>query len=323
MKWILVTIVACVLVAIILATSLAGKEKIVQFGYLPVVHGAPLYLALEEGYFEDAGIKVEATKFDAPNQIIDAFLQGQLDIGPPSIAAGITGIAETKNPGKLKIYALAGGNKENPTSTLFVALDSDISKIDELKGKKVGILGGTIQWRTIAREIFVQNGLDIDKDLVIVELAPGLQVQALASKQIDALLSLEPISTVVKEKGIGKILNPCPTEQMIAEPFYGGAGVISTKFLDENPELAKKVMEIMEKAITEINANPSLAKKYLPKYTSIDASIAPKVPDLVLKMYSDFNESDFEAIQKFYDLFEKYGVVDKPIEFKNFVYDPN
>ncbi|MDD4983852.1 MAG: ABC transporter substrate-binding protein [Candidatus ainarchaeum sp.] len=324
LKIIIGIVVVCVIAAIILATSLTAKgSEVVKFGYLPVVQGSPLYLAVEEGYFEEVGIEVELTSFDSPNQIIDAFLQGQIDIGPPSIAAGITGIAETKNPGKMKIYALAGGDKNNGAANLFVTPDSEIKEISELKGKKVGILGGTIQWRTIAREIFAQNGLDMDKDLIIFELAPGLQVQALASKQIDALLALEPVSTVVKNKGVGKILVSAPCEKLIAEPFYAGAGVISTKFLKESPETAKKVIEIMEKAIKAIKEDPELERKYLSKYTSVDDVLAQKVPNTIFKMYSEFDEKDFEAVQKFYDIFKKYNVVDSEINFKNFVYTEN
>jgi ABC-type nitrate/sulfonate/bicarbonate transport system substrate-binding protein len=50
------------------------------------------------------------------------------------------------------------------------------------------------------RALFAKEGIDIDKDLTVVELAPGLQVQALASKQIDALLALEPMSTIALQK---------------------------------------------------------------------------------------------------------------------------
>src|SRR3989344_5563832 len=72
----------------------------VKIGYLPVVHGLPLYVAIEKGYFTEQGIAIEQVPFQAPNQIIDALLQGQLDMGSPSTAAGVTAVAESKNPGK-------------------------------------------------------------------------------------------------------------------------------------------------------------------------------------------------------------------------------
>ncbi|HIH47711.1 TPA: ABC transporter substrate-binding protein, partial [Candidatus Woesearchaeota archaeon] len=127
--------------------------RAIRIGDLPVVHGLPLYVALEKGYFEQEGLQVERVRFDAPNQIIDALLQDKIDLGSPSLALGITGIANSKNPGKLKIYAVSGGSDANPNENLLVPLDSTINSIEDLKGKKLGILGGTIQWRTITREL--------------------------------------------------------------------------------------------------------------------------------------------------------------------------
>jgi NitT/TauT family transport system substrate-binding protein len=173
----------------------------VRIGYLPIVQGLPLYMAIEKGYFKDSGIDVEAIKFDSPNQIVDALMQNNLDFGSPidnsddyitsksefsnktiskkgdlikeivySTALGITGVADYKNPGKLKIYAVAGGTEEVPNENLMVPIDSNLTSIKDLKGKKLGILAGTIQWRTITREVLAQNGLDMDKDVTIVEL---------------------------------------------------------------------------------------------------------------------------------------------------------
>lgn len=100
----------------------------VKIADLPVVHGLPLYLALEKGYFKEVGIDVERVKFEAPNQLIDAILSGQVDFTSPSGAMGITGIADFKNPEKIKIYAAAGGDLEVSNDSLLVPIDSKILK---------------------------------------------------------------------------------------------------------------------------------------------------------------------------------------------------
>ncbi len=45
----------------------------VKIGYLPAAQALPVFVAMEKGYFKEAGLDVEAVKFDAPNQIIDSF----------------------------------------------------------------------------------------------------------------------------------------------------------------------------------------------------------------------------------------------------------
>ncbi len=312
-----------VIIAIILITIFAIPKQVeittVKVGSLPVIQGLPWYLAIEKGYFKEKGINVEFTKFEAPNLIIDALLQDQIDFSSTSGATGITGIAEFKNPGKLKIYAISGGYIENQNEALMISIDSNLGNIKELKGKKLGILAGTIQWRTIARELLSLNGLNFDKDLTIVELAPSIQIQALASKQVDAVLALEPIPTIMKEKGVGKELMSAPVEKLIANPIYPGAGAVRTEFAEKNPELTKKIINIIDKAIKEIEKNPDDARKYLVNYTPLDQTTINKAPISTFKMYYQINDVDKESLQKFWNLFTKYNVIDGKIDFDKIV----
>ena len=295
----------------------------VKIANLPVVQGLPLYLAIEKGYFKDAGLEVELVKFEAPNQIIDALLQGQVDMTSPSGAMGITGIADFKNPGKLKIYAAGGGDSVIQNDAILVKNDSPIKSMQDLKGKKLGILAGTIQWRTIARDILAKNNLIADQDVILVELALGVQAQALASGQIDALLGIEPMPTIIKEKGIGKELVDHVTVKNIADPFYAGAGIISVEFAKKNPNTTKKVLDILGKSIAEVNQNPDEARQYLKGYTPLDDTLISKVPIARFRFYSDFTQDDISAVQKFYDIFSNFKVVDGKMDFQKLLYSPN
>lgn len=293
----------------------------VRIANLPVVQGLPLYFAIEKGYFKEAGLEIELIKFEAPNQIIDALLQGQIDFTSPSGAMGIAGIADFKNPGKLKIYASSGGDQVIQNDAVLVKNDSEIKTWQDLKGKTLGILPG-IQWRTIAKYILAKNNLIADKDVLLTELAPGLQAQAIGSGQVDALLSVEPIPTIVKAKGIGKETVDHVTTKFIADPFYGGAGMLRVDFAKQNPHTTGKVLSILKRAITEINKNPDAARPYLKGYTALDDITISQVPISRFKFYSDFTQDDIQAVQKFYDIFSEFKVVDGKIDFKQLIYSP-
>ncbi len=320
-KKILLAIIAIVILSFAAVGLLKNRQTTsiptVKIGYLPVVQGLPLYLALEKGYFKEAGLNVQVTKMDAPNQLIDALMQEQLDFGPPSIAMGITGVADYKNPDKLKIYAVGGGTKDFPNENLLVPIDSTLTKISDLKGKKLGILAGTIQWRSIAKYILEKNNLQADTDVTLVELSPSIQIQALASKQIDALLALEPTATIAEDQGVGKILFQAPAEQFISDPFYPGAGVVNTKFASQYPQVTKQIISIMERAIKEINADQNSARKYLKNYTPLTDETIAKVPISIFKTVTDLTDADKENIQKFLDIFTHYQVVDGKIDFNH------
>lgn len=317
----ILAIVGVIVIAGLLLVFQAGRAPAkIRVGDLPVVQALPFYVALDKGYFKEEGVEVERVRFDSPNQIIDALLQNQVDIGSTSVALGITGIANSKNPGKLEVYAISGGTKEVPNEDLLVPVDSNLTSISQLKGKKLGILAGTIQWKTITRDILASNGLDMNKDVTIVELAPSLQVPALASHQVDALLALEPIPTLAIQKKVGKILVKGPAEQVIADPLYPGAGVVSTRFATENPEATAKIIKAITRAIKDIRVNPDEAKLHLKGYTPLTDDLISQAPVSIFKTCSELMQQDRDSVQKFYDIFTKYGVVSETMRLDSFLY---
>lgn len=291
----------------------------IKIGGLPIAQGLPIFLALQKGYFKNAGIDAEFVKFEAPNQLVDAILSGNIDITHTGGAMGIAVIANFKNPGKLAVYAAAGGNKVIPNDSILVGNASDIASIQDLKGKKLGILPG-IQWKTIARHILAQNNLIADTDVTIVELAPGLQAPALASGEIDGLLAIEPMPTIVKEKNIGKEIVHTPTALYVANPFYGGAGILNLEFARENPKLIKKVLAIIAQSVQEINKNPDEARIYLKGYTPLEDNLIAKLPVPLFKMSVGLSKTDIDAIQQFLDIFTEYKVVDGKMDVEKLLY---
>lgn len=295
----------------------ANKVKI---AYLPVVQALPLYLALEKGYFKEAGIEAQPVKFEAPNQIIDALLSGQVDFGSPSTAMGITAISQAKKPNTLKIFALNGGvTPNNIDNVLLVRKNSGLMSVKDLKGAKLGILPG-IQFRTIVRHILKTEGIDMDKDVDIVELAVPLQLQALASGKIDAVLSLEPVGVIGRSKEIARDLVLWPINKYISDPWYGGGGVVNAKFADNNPDITEKVLRVFDKAIKEIGSDPESARKFLKNYTPLTKEQIESVPMPIWKMYTGFVDSDVKALQKFFDIFIRYGVIKERVEARSLIY---
>src|SRR5579863_2499590 len=161
------------------ASAACDKMDKVTAVWLPIMQTTAYYVALEEKLFEKACIEVESVKMEAPNQIIDSLIAERADFGPPGAAAGIAMIAESKFPGKLRIFGLQGGgiavNRIN--DGLIVKPDSMLKSFADLKGRTLGHVPG-IQWRTISRHLVRAAGLDPDKDVTLVDLAVAMQVPA-------------------------------------------------------------------------------------------------------------------------------------------------
>ena len=303
------------LVSCAFAGSVTPVPERVKIAYLPVVHSLPLYLALEKGYFAEEGLEVETITFEAPNQLIDSLLSGQAHIGI-SAATGIIAVSQTKKPESLKIFGVSGaerGKVGTRNEAFLVGRDSTVASIADLRGKKLGVLPG-IQWRTIARDILSRHGIQSEQDITLVELAVPLQAQALGSGQVDALLAIEPVPTVVVSKGIGRVLVDSPTLTEIGDPFYAGSYVANTTFLAEHPETARKILDVFAKATEEIMNDPDAARPYLQGYTPLDHGLIQQVPMLTWKMRDDLTASDIQGLQAFFDIFSEHGVIDGPVD---------
>jgi len=293
----------------------------VRIAYLPNIHALPFYLAVDKGYFKTEGLDIEPVKFEAPNQIIDALLSNQVGFAAPGAAAGITAVSQSKKPDSIKIYSVQGGTETLTNESFVVKTDSTITSFADLKGKKLGHLPG-IQWQTISRDILAKNGLEAGEDVTLVDLAIPLQVPALASGQVDALLAIEPSPTIAVAKGIGKIVKKSPTIQYIANPFYAGVGDVTTKYMTENPEVTQKILRVFKKANDEVSANPDAARPHLKGWTALDDSLINDVPLLQYRMYDEIDEKDISALQAFFDIFTKYGVIDGEVDARSLIYAP-
>lgn len=301
---------AIVVAMLFSAGAAAQKMEKVTASWLPIMQTMAYYVALEEKLFEKAGIEIESVKFQNPNQIIDSLVAGQADFGPPGAAAGITALAEARYPGTFKVFGLQGGGiKINLINDgLIVRNDSTIASFKDLKGKSLGHLPG-IQWRTISRYLVRQNGLDPDKDVRLQEIAVGLQVQSVVAGSVDATLSLEPVGSIAVASKEAKRAMINPVAGVIADPFYSGVAVLTTKFIKERPAVAKKVVEVLDEATHLVMANFDKYRAIIPKYTPIQAEQVKVVAQPYLRGFKDLNEIDIKSYQALVDVFQKEGVL--------------
>ncbi len=299
------------------AHAACAKMDNVTAAWLPIMQTTAYYVALEEDLFGKACIAIDSQKMESPNHIIDALVGGRADFGPPGAAAGIAMLAESKFPGTLKVFGLQGGGiKVNLINDgLIVKPDSTIENFADLKDKTLGHVPG-IQWRTISRHMVRAAGLDPDKDVKLVDLAVGMQVPAVVGGTVDATLSLEPVGSIAVASGQAKRAMTNPVASVIADPFYSGAAVLTTKFLQERPDVAKRVVEVIDQATDMVNADFDKYKAIIPKYTPIRPDQLGLLAKPYLRPFHDLNEVDMNSYQAFVDVFVSEGVLTAPIKVR-------
>ncbi|MCX7273683.1 MAG: ABC transporter substrate-binding protein [Burkholderiales bacterium] len=302
----------------------AQKADKVKLSWLPIMQTTALYVGVQDRLFERAGIEAELVQFQNPNQIIDSLVANQADAGAPGAAAGITMLAESRYPGTFKVFGLQGGgirvNRIN--DGLIVKNGSPIKTFKDLRGRSLGHLPG-IQWRTISRHMLRVNGLDPDKDVRLQEIAVGLQVPSVVAGSIDATLSLEPVGSVAVASGEATraMVNPCAS--VIADPFYSGVSVLTTRFIKERPQVARKLVQVLDQATRIANAEFERVRPYFAKYTAIKGDQVRVIAQPYLRAWNELDDTDVRSYQALVDVFHKEGVLKDRMDVRTVLLKPS
>lgn len=219
------------------------EKDSVNIGMLKLTSSAPLFIALEKGLFEEENIDAEATWFEAAQPIAVATAGGSVDVG----ATGITASIYNMVAGGQQLWIVADKGREEKgysSSALLVANDSDVTKVEELKGKRIGITQTGSTFHYMAGRILENHGLTLDDvELIPLNSIPGL-MDSLKGKQVDAVLLNEPNITRAVDEGYGKVIT-----QVGEEIDYQTSAVFYSPKFAENEDLAVRFMSAYEKAV--------------------------------------------------------------------------
>lgn len=185
-----------------------AKTTSVSLGMLRLTSSAPLFIALEKGYFADEGLQVEPQWFDAAHPIAVATASSKIDVGATGITASLFNMAASGQ--KLAIVADKGREQKGfPSSALLVTTDNynqGMTNLAALKGKRIGITQKGSTFHYMLGRLLETQGLSLN-DVQLVPLNKLSAVMAaLESKQIDAAILNEPNITKVEKAGYGKTI---------------------------------------------------------------------------------------------------------------------
>lgn len=280
----------------------------IRVGYQPFTSDLAIFVALERGYFSEQGLTPVTSKFVSTTDFLNALVANRIDvagiIGSPTFFA-----RECESPGLVKIFLPAVETEQRYVACFLVRKDSDVRSLQQLKGKTVGTYTGTTQ--ALNLRYILGKFFDVEKDVRIVQVSSELQLTALKAGQFDALLTIEPYSTIGVSQGVARVLEANPRCKYIMSPFPASAQVVSTEFLKRNPETFKKYYAAIRKAVNFINANPTEAKAILPKYTELTGDEARQSNMYEWQYDETANKAKFQDLA---DLYSQAGVLPRKID---------
>lgn len=213
-----------------------------KIGMLKLTSTAPLFIAIEKGFFEEENLNVTAEYFDAAQPIAVATASGSVDIGATGITASLYNMIAAGQ--KLQIVADKGREQAGySSSALMVQSDSAVTNISELKGKKIGITQTGSTFHYMAGRLLEKHGLSLS-DVELVPLGKvSAMMETLQSKQVDAVLLNEPNITAVVKEGYGKVI-----AQVGDEIEYQTSGIFFSEKFAKNRDAAVRFMKAYNKA---------------------------------------------------------------------------
>lgn len=268
-----------------------------------------IFTALEEGFFEEEGLKVNTQQFSAGRLALDAVLTGNADFSSMSETPFMHSVLQGND---VVIIATISTHKETKG---IARKDKGILKPKDLKGKKIATLPGTNS--DYFMYLFLgKNGLK-PKDVQIVSLPPPEMVSSLIRGDIDAYFAWEPhIFYAKRELGNNSI---------IFEPkelYNGTANIIMRRdFVKNNPETVKKLIKALLKSEEFAKNNKKRAIEIAELHTGMNK-------ETLTDIYNDYNFK-IEISQELIELLDKeskwainssLSKSTQKINFRDFVY---
>ncbi len=210
--------------------------------------GALVYVAEDQGFFEENGLEVTLKGYGSGKACADALIDKEADI---STSADFVFVSNSFEHTDLRIFGTVATKQ---VKELVARKDSGITAINDLVGKKIGVTkksGAEFQLGVF----LTFNGIS-QEDVELVDLRPPEMLGAISNGDVDAVFIWDPYLYHIKiELGENAI------SWHGGEDFYF---VLLTKedWLDKNPAAAERFMKSMLEAEDYIKDNSEEAKEY-------------------------------------------------------------
>jgi len=293
-------------------------EKVTLAEVAHTVFYAPMYVAIEKGYFEENGINIDLILTSGADKVTAAVLSGDAQIG----FSGSEATIYVYNGGE-KDYLKTFGQLTQRDGSFIVSREKiDNFTLDSLLGKTVigGRAGGmpemTFEYALKQNGIDPRNDLDIDTSVAFPAMGG-----AFISGQGDFVTLFEPTASQVEKQGygyvvesVGKLGGNVPYTSFSARKSY----------LNTHKELIKNFDKAIQKGLN-----------YVHKHSDRDVALAiinqfpdSKVSELedAIKRYREndtwptttkFSKSSFDHLQ---DIMIDYGEITKKVPYSKLMY---
>ena len=287
---------------LLLPAAARAQEEVVKIDDRRAISNAGIYIAIEKGYFKEAGIRNELIEFASAAKTLPALTAGELDVSAGSPSAGLFNAIAQGAP--FRIVADKGQARANTGYSLLVVRkdlveSGQVKSVKDLKGRKVAVFAKGITQDYMLGKMAEAEGLTI-RDFDITYMGAPNQVTAFETKAIDAAVTVEPWGARFEERGVALRFRG-PDQVQGLTPMQIAVIIYSGKFIKDRRPVAQRWMDAYLKgAQVYVNRGPHDPEVLgiLEKFTKIQArAIRTAVPHyqepkgrLVMESLADMNK---------------------------------
>ena len=278
---------------------------------------APMYVAIEEGYFKEEGIDLTLVTGFGADKTVTAVLAGEADIG----FMGSESTIYTKNGGA-KDYLINFAQLTQRAGNFLVAREPiENFEWDMLKGKKVlgGRAGGMPEM--VFEYILKQHNIDPTEDLSVDQSIDfGSTAAAFSGGQGDFTVEFEPHATALEQKGDGY-----DVATLGEESGYVPYTAFSAKksYLEAHPDTVQAFVNALQRGMEKVSQSTpeEIAKMIALQFPETDEAVLTAI----VRRYVEqdtwktdliFSEDAFVLLQ---DILEEGGELTNRVAYEHLV----
>jgi NitT/TauT family transport system substrate-binding protein len=248
---------ACMLAQPAMAQAMKAKVVLPALSVL----FAPVYIAQDAGFFKEAGVEVDLGMIAGP-AALNSLIGGSADF------TAITGLLQIRAAQRGQKTLAIAGLQEVATSEIVLspavaerlaAAKSPVERARALKGLTLGVDAANGLPHAYLRYVARQGGIDADRDIRLVFIAPPGMNAALEKKEVDGFVFSSPFTTEALQRGARLWISGPGGDFPELTPTTYNVLVARDGLCQKEPVLCRAVVAALDRSMKLIASEPQQA----------------------------------------------------------------
>ena len=247
-------------------TAASGGTGSLVVGIPPVISGADVYVAQDEGFFAKNHLSVSVKTLNGGSAIVPAMEGGSVQIGESNVLSVIQGAARG-----IGEPCFAGANTDPPSGHyLSLVGKSGVTSAKDLAGTTIAVNATDGVNQLLTEAFLVSQGVDPSSVSFVSLQFPDMPT-ALSSGRVAAAMTSEPFTTISLGQG-GTLLDATPLGQVTGAPTYSCWNA-EASWLSSHKQEAAEFATAMAETDSYISSHPAQFRAIASKHLTISASV--------------------------------------------------